>query len=130
MIRQLIACLWLLILTVLLCVVLYPSVLLVMGQFVFRHQAAGSLITDQAGKVIGSELIAQPFTDDAPEYFHPRSSAVSFNAAASGASNWGANNYLLRDRVARQLGPIVKYRGPADKKGKLVAPDVEAWFAG
>src|SRR5262249_32821157 len=57
----------------------------------------------------------------------PRPSAASYNGAASGASNWGANNPLLRDRVARQLGPIVKYRsGP--KKGQLVGPDVEAWL--
>ena len=52
---------------------------------------------------------------------------MSFNAAASGATNWGANNYLLRDRVARILGPIVKYRSNP-KKGQLVAPDIEAWF--
>ena len=34
---------------------------------------------------------------------------------------------MLRDRVARALGPIVKYSsGP--KAGQLVAPDIEAWF--
>src|SRR5262249_2775659 len=50
-----------------------------------------------------------------------------YDATASGASNWGANNYLLRDRVARQLGPLVKYRnGP--KKGQPVAKDLEEWF--
>ena len=39
------------------------------------------------------------------------------------------SNYLLRDRVARMLGPIVKYQsGP--KAGQLVAPDIEAWFQG
>ena len=77
------------------------------------------------GKPVGSRLIAQPFTAD--EYFQPRPSAARYNAAASGASNWAANNYLLRDRVARQLGPIVKYRsGP--KKGQPVAPDIESWF--
>src|SRR5262249_43166880 len=32
------------------------------------------------------------------------------------------------DRVARALGPIVKYQGPAAKKGQPVGPDVEAWF--
>ena len=41
-----------------------------------------------------------------------------------GARNWAASNYLLRDRVAQQLGPIVKYRGGA-KKGQLVGPDIE-----
>jgi len=117
--------LWLLALTVLLCSVLYPLVLLGIGQTVFHDKAQGSLLTDAKGNPIGSQLIAQPFTAD--EYFQPRPSAASYNAAASGASNWAASNYLLRDRVARQLGPIVKYRSGA-KKGQLVAPDIESWF--
>ena len=111
MLSHLRANLWLLGLSLLLCCVIYPGILLVFGQTLFPSQADGSLIFDQAGKPIGSRLIAQPFTGD--EYFQPRPSAVSYNAAASGASNWGANNYLLRDRVARQLGPIVKYRSGA-----------------
>jgi K+-transporting ATPase ATPase C chain len=125
MLSHLRANLWLLALSIVLCCVLYPGVLLIVGQTVFPSQANGSLILDHAGKPIGSRLIAQPFTGD--EYFQPRPSAVAFNAAASGASNWAANNYLLRDRVARQLGPIVKYQsGP--KTGRLVGPDIETWF--
>ena len=119
--------LWLLVLTVLLCSVLYPLVLWGIGQTAFHEKAQGSLVYDARGKEIGSRLIAQPFTDD--KYFQPRQSATSpsYNAAASGASNWAASNYQLRDRVACQLGPIAKYRsGP--KKGQLVGPDVEAWF--
>lgn len=115
----------LLVLTVALCCVVYPAFLLVIGQTVFHDKAEGSLVYDKAGKPIGSRLIAQPFTGEG--YFQPRPSAASYNAAASGASNWGANNYLLRDRVARVLGPIVKYQsGP--KQGELVGPDVESWF--
>jgi potassium-transporting ATPase KdpC subunit len=117
--------LYLLVATVLICCLLYPGVLWVIAQAVFRDKANGSILLDKQGKPVGSRLIAQPFTAD--EYFWPRPSAASYNGAASGASNWGANNYLLRERVARQLGPIVKYRsGP--KKGQLVAPDIEKWF--
>src|SRR5262249_38359061 len=115
----------LLVVTVVLCWVIYPGILFVVGQTVFPSQANGSLIVDDAGKPIGSRLIAQPFTGD--EYFQPRPSAVSYNAAASGASNWGASNYLLRHRVARTLGPIVKYRS-GEKKGQLVQNDIEGWF--
>jgi K+-transporting ATPase ATPase C chain len=111
----------LLVLSVLLCSVLYPLVLWGIGQTIFHDQAQGSLLTNAEGKPIGSRLIAQPFTAD--EYFQPRPSAASYNAAASGASNWAASNYLLRDRVARQLGPIVKYRN-----GRPVGPDIETWF--
>ena len=122
--------LWLLTFTVVLCAVLYPLTLLGIGQAVFPDKAQGSLIKDADGKVIGSRLIAQNFTSD--ETFWSRPSAASYNATASGASNWGANNPLLRNRVARQLGPLVRYGPEAEKFGKqpgaLVGPDIEAWF--
>jgi K+-transporting ATPase ATPase C chain len=124
MLANLRANLLLLLLTVVLCCIVYPSILLFIGQTVFHDKAEGSLIYDKNGKPIGSRLIAQPFSGEG--YFQPRPSAPSYNAAASGASNWGANNYLLRERVARQLGPIVKYAGA--RKGQPVGPDVEAWF--
>jgi potassium-transporting ATPase KdpC subunit len=117
--------LWLLALTVLLCAVLYPLLLWGIGQTVFRDKAEGSLVTDAQGRAIGSRLIAQPFAFD--EYFQPRPSAAGYNGAASTGSNWSANNYLLRDRVARQLGPIVRYRG-GTQRGQPVGPDVESWF--
>jgi K+-transporting ATPase ATPase C chain len=116
--------------TLVLCSVLYPAVLWVIGQTAFPHQAQGSLITNEKGEVIGSRLIAQPFKGD--EYFQPRPSAASYKGDASGGSNWGASNYLLRERVARQLGPMVKYGKGAEAFGKRegdgVQPDIEAWF--
>jgi len=117
--------LWLLGFAVAICCGVYPAVLWAIGQTLFPFQANGSLLTGPDGKVVGSRLIAQPFTKD--EYFQPRPSAVSYDASASGPSNLSASNYLLRDRVAKILGPIAKYAdGP--KAGQLVAPDVEAWF--
>lgn len=114
--------LWLLVLTVGLCCIAYPLVLLAAAQLPpLRHQAEGGLLLDARGKPVGSRLIAQPFS--AREYFWPRPSAVSYTANASGGSNYGANNYLLRDRVARALGPIVKY-----ESGQEVGPDIETWF--
>jgi potassium-transporting ATPase KdpC subunit len=117
--------LWLLGFTVAIGCGLYPAILWAIGQTLFPFQANGSLLTGPDGKVVGSRLIAQPFTKD--EYFQPRPSAVSYDASASGPSNLSASNYLLRDRVAKILGPIAKYAdGP--KAGQLVASDVEAWF--
>jgi K+-transporting ATPase ATPase C chain len=117
---------WLLVLTVLICSVLYPLVLLGVGQVVFPDKAEGSLVTDAKGDAVGSRLIAQPFSGD--EFFQPRPSAAGYKADASGASNWGASNYLLRDRAARTLGPIVKYKGPRPH-GKTVQEDVKEWFS-
>jgi K+-transporting ATPase ATPase C chain len=125
MIKYITKSLWLLAFAVVITCGLYPAVLWVIGQTLFPYQANGSLIVGPGGKVVGSALIGQPFTKD--EYFQPRPSAVSWDASASGPSNLAASNYALRDRVAKALGPIVKYSaGP--KVGQLVAPDVEAWF--
>lgn len=123
--KHLRANLWLLVFSFGLCCVAYPLVVLAFGQVFCKHAADGSLLYDKDGKVIGSALIAQPFAAD--EYFHPRPSAVGYNAASTAGSNWGANNYLLRDRVARILGPIATYAA-GDKKGQLVGPDLEQWF--
>jgi potassium-transporting ATPase KdpC subunit len=117
--------LWLLGLTLALCSVLYPLALWGVGRAAFPAKASGSLVTDPDGMVRGSALIAQPFND--AKYFQPRPSAASYNAAASGASNWGASQPLLRDRVARQLGPMVRY-AEGEKAGQRVGPDVESWF--
>jgi K+-transporting ATPase ATPase C chain len=117
--------LFLLLFTVLIVCILYPAAVWVVGRVFFPFQANGSLLTGPDGQVVGSKLIAQPFTKD--EYFQPRPSAASYDASASSSSALAPSNYALRDRVARTLGPIVKYRsGP--KSGQLVAPDVEAWF--
>ena len=111
--------------TLVVCCGMYPLVVWAIGQAVFPEQANGSLLVGPDGTVVGSRLIAQPFTKD--EYFQPRPSAASYDASASASSTLAPSNYMLRARVAGILGPIVKYRtGP--KAGQLVAPDVEAWF--
>ena len=116
----------LLALTLLICCVLYPLVLLGIGQTIFPSNANGSLLTDDEGQPVGSRLIAQPFSGD--EYFHPRPSAVSYNAAATGGTNWGANNPALRNRVLAQLGPVLKYGPKGARPGQPIGPDIEAWF--
>jgi K+-transporting ATPase ATPase C chain len=75
---------------------LYPSVITGIAQVVFPYQANGSLLRDDRGNVIGSELIGQQFSD--PVYFWGRLSAtgpVPYNAAASSGSNYGPLNPAL-----------------------------------
>lgn len=55
--------------------VAYPLLVTGVAQVVFPHQANGSLIFGDDGKLIGSELIGQQF--DAPEYFWGRLSTTS-----------------------------------------------------
>jgi K+-transporting ATPase ATPase C chain len=76
--------------------ILYPAAITGIAGVVFPHQAGGSLITDESGNVVGSELIGQEFS--APTYFWGRPSAtgpVPYNAAASSGSNYGPLNPAL-----------------------------------
>jgi K+-transporting ATPase ATPase C chain len=115
----------LILMTVVVVCGVYPGALWVIGHVFFPFKAEGSLLRGPDGHVVGSNLIAQPFTKD--EYFQPRPSAASYDASASTSSALAPSNYLLRDRVARTLGPIVRYQS-GRKAGQLVAPDIEAWF--
>lgn len=76
-----------------------------LGQAVFRSAANGSII-ERDGKVIGSALIAQPFTSD--RYFHPRPSAAGngFDAVASGGSNLGPTSAKLIERVKSEAAAL------------------------
>ena len=89
----------------------YPAVMVLVGQVAFNNTANGSLIT-QNGKVIGSKLAAQAFTG--PQYFHPRPSATSpaYNADGTTFSNLGPNSKALSQLVQQRVKAILKLEGP------------------
>jgi K+-transporting ATPase ATPase C chain len=93
--------------------ILYPLAVTGIAQTIFHRQANGSLI-ERDGKVIGSEIIGQNFTK--PEYFHPRPSQNSYDAANSGGSNLGPTNPALADRLKKDAAQFRKenpdYTGP------------------
>jgi len=102
MLRELKFALTFTVVTMLLFGGVYPLALWGIGRVAFAEQAEGSLMRRADGSVIGSRLIAQPFS--APRYFHPRPSAVDYNAASTGGSNYGPSNpdhlKAVRDRLA------------------------------
>jgi|HubBroStandDraft_4_1064222.scaffolds.fasta_scaffold62386_2 K+-transporting ATPase ATPase C chain len=97
----------------------YPLFMTGLAQVLFPHQAAGSLI-EKDGKVIGSELIGQNFTD--AKYFHGRPSATTdtdpndstktvpapYNAGNSGGSNAGPTSKALIERVQGDVETLKK----------------------
>jgi K+-transporting ATPase ATPase C chain len=77
----------------------YPAVITGIAKVAFPRQAAGSLVT-RDGKVVGSTLIGQAFSD--PKYFWGRPSATApqpYNGLASSGSNLGPLNPALIDAV-------------------------------
>jgi K+-transporting ATPase ATPase C chain len=81
----------------------YPLIVTGVAQLAFKGEANGSLI-EKDGRVIGSRLIGQQFTD--PKYFWGRPSATSpmpYNGASSSGSNLGPTNPALREAVAERI---------------------------
>jgi len=79
--------------------IVYPLVITGVAKVAFPRQAEGSLIYKD-GKLIGSTLIGQNFTD--PKYFWGRPSATTpqpYNGLASSGSNLGPLNPALLDAV-------------------------------
>lgn len=93
-----------------LCGGIYPLLVTAIGNIGFPAEANGSLIRD-SDKVVGSELIAQKFTE--PKYFHSRPSAADYATIPSGASNLSPTSQVLRDTI-QQRQIILGEKTPSD----------------
>lgn len=83
--------------SMLICVGGYTATIWALGRIIAPTTAQGSLITSSDGKIIGSRLVAQKFTE--PRYFWPRPSAVDYNGAGAGGSNKSPTSTDLTNRA-------------------------------
>ena len=84
----------------------YPLAVTGIAQLAFPQAANGSLIL-RDGKVVGSRLIGQSFSD--PRHFWGRPSATSpmpYNATNSSGSNLGPSNPALADAVRARIAAL------------------------
>lgn len=83
--------------------VVYPLLVTGIAQWLYPHQAHGSVLIHR-GDAVGSELIGQAF--DSPRYFWGRPSStgpIPYNAAASTGSNLGPTNPAQLDAVRQRV---------------------------
>ncbi|QOY94850.1 potassium-transporting ATPase subunit KdpC [Massilia sp. UMI-21] len=90
-----------------------------LGQLLYPERADGSMIVHQ-GKVLGSELVAQPFA--AAGYFQSRPSAAGYDPMGVSGSNAARTNQDLRKRVDEARAAVAAREGvdPAQVPSDLV----------
>lgn len=82
---------------IVLCGIIYPLASTAIAQVLMPSQANGSLLKNEDGVVVGSELIGQNFSD--PALFHSRVSSIEYKAEASGSNNYGPSNVDMLQRT-------------------------------
>jgi K+-transporting ATPase ATPase C chain len=109
----------------------YPLAMTGIAQLVMPEQANGSLIV-QDGRVIGSQLVGQAFTE--AKYFHGRLSATTgpdpqdssktvaspYNAANSMGANLGPTSSALKDRLTADVAAAKQANPSAEVPVDLV----------
>jgi K+-transporting ATPase ATPase C chain len=149
-VRQHLAALRMLLVLTALTGVLYPLVVMGIGQLAFPTQANGSLVRSGA-QVVGSRLLGQAFADaqghPLPQWFQPRPSAASdpndthdpgYNPLFSGASNLGPSNPIVIKSIQARRAAVAVFDGvpaasvPADAvtaSASGLDPDISPGYA-
>lgn len=120
--------------TFVLCGFAYPLAVTAVGQLVMPFRSNGSVVETADGRVVGSQLIGQEWSD--PQWFHGRPSATvapdpndpaksvasPYNAANTTASNLGPTSAVLQDRLTADRKALEQ--ADPDLAGKLLPADM------
>lgn len=124
---------------------IYPLAVTGISQVAFSNKADGSMI-EHNGRVVGSELIAQPFTkpvlgkdgkqavDEEGEpvtepderYFQPRPSQTGYGPSTTYFNNAGPNNVDTRDLIAGNVEAYLALEGKYNPGLKAANTPVDA----
>jgi K+-transporting ATPase ATPase C chain len=108
--------------TLVLTGLVYPLAMTGAAQALFHDRANGSLVRDEKGAVVGSELIGQAFAQSAYLQGRPSAAGNGYDATASSGSNLGPTSQKLRDRVKGDVARLRKDNpdAPAPVPAELV----------
>jgi K+-transporting ATPase ATPase C chain len=96
------------------CGIAYPLLMTGLSQVIMPAKADGSLIKNESGEIIGSELIGQSFKN--PGYFHGRISSINYDAAGSGTPNYSPSNEEMVERTKNDIAEFLKENPTIDKE--------------
>src|SRR5208282_4493397 len=113
-----------------LCGFAYPLAVTGVGQLFMPYRANGSVLQSADGRIIGSRLIGQRWSD--AQWFHGRPSATvdlsdsakaaPYNAANTTASNLGPTSKALQDRLTADRAALDQAQ--PELAGKLLPADM------
>jgi len=108
--KEFMRCLRVFILLSFLTGIAYPLCITGVSALGFRQKSRGNLIVYK-GRVAGSSLIGQEFTE--ARYFHGRPSALekAYDAHSSQGSNWGPSSKIFLKKVNERVRKIRKENG-------------------
>jgi K+-transporting ATPase ATPase C chain len=96
--KNLLIALWFTLVTTVMFGVLYPLAITGLAQVLFPGRANGQLIA-KGGKIVGSKIIGQNFSEAGYFRSRPSSAGTGYDATSSSGSNLGPTNKTLIDRV-------------------------------